>query len=69
MVDTGCEVDFGRLKRVVGREVYCEEENASSVWTVTLFHPFCQHYFALFCSAILRDMRIRAIANWRREEL
>ena len=37
MVDPGCEIHFGRLEGVIGREVYCKEENASSVWTVALF--------------------------------
>ena len=36
MIDAGCEVHFGRLKRVVGREVDGEEEDTAGVWTVTL---------------------------------
>lgn len=36
MVDASAEVDLGRLERVVGREVDCEEENAARVRRVTL---------------------------------
>ncbi len=36
MVYAGGEVDFGRLERVVGRKVDCEEEYASSIVGVAL---------------------------------
>ena len=36
VVDAGGEVDLGRLKWVVGREVNCEEEDTSRVRRVTL---------------------------------
>ena len=32
VVDAGSEVDFRGLKRVVGREVDCEEEYTAGVW-------------------------------------
>lgn len=38
MVDTGGEVNLGRLKRVVGREVNGEEENASRVRGIARSH-------------------------------
>ena len=36
MIDSGCEVDLGRLERVVGWEVYGKEEHAALEWTVAL---------------------------------
>ena len=36
MVDSGGEVDFGRLERVVGREVNVEEEDTPGIWALPL---------------------------------
>lgn len=36
VVDTSGEVDLGWLEWVIGREVDCQEEDASRVWRVTL---------------------------------
>ena len=36
MVDSGCEVDLGRLERVIGWEVNIQEEDTSGVWTLPL---------------------------------
>jgi hypothetical protein len=41
VVDASAEVDLGRLERVVGREVDCEEEDASRVRRVTRTHDSC----------------------------
>lgn len=37
MVDSGSEVDFGRLEGVIGGEMYGKEEDSSRVWTVSLY--------------------------------
>jgi hypothetical protein len=36
VVDTSGKVDLGWLKRIIGREVDGQEEDASRVWRVTL---------------------------------
>lgn len=36
VIDLGCETDFRRLKRIVGREGDRKEEDAPSVWRVAL---------------------------------
>ena len=42
MVDTSGEVDFRRLERVVGWEVYGEEEDSTGIWTIALYVECCQ---------------------------
>lgn len=37
VIDTGCEVDLGRLEGVVCGEMDGEEENTSGVWRITLW--------------------------------
>ena len=63
MVNASCKVDFGRLEWVVGGKVYCEEENASGIWTVALFtHSVstASRYFVLsyFVKCVSEQLRI-----------
>ena len=36
MVNSGREIDFWRLERIVGREMYRQKEDTSRVWTIAL---------------------------------
>ena len=36
VIDTGREVDFWGLERVIGREMDVEEEDTARVWTIAL---------------------------------
>lgn len=59
VIDSGGEVDLGRLEGVVGREVNSEEEDAPSIWRFRL-QQICQPRFA----ACMFGCHAAALDSW-----